>query len=99
MGKSKKTNSTKIPRTEQDVKRAYQRGFQDAIDASLVLILYTLKDKFGATDDEIKEFSHAYNYIVDSVNKGYVTQADLKTVVKEEYGTTIHYERSPIENE
>ena len=97
MSKSKKTNPKNIPRTEQDVKRAYKRGFEDATDASLVLILYTLKDKFGATDEEIKEFASAYNYVVDSVNKGYVTEADLRTVVKEEYGMKIKYERNPYE--
>lgn len=86
-----KTNPRKIPRTQQDVDRAYERGRCEGINGALVLFLYTMLDKFNADDATLREFSDAFNYTLESVEKGYVTGADLRRVVKEEYGTVLHY--------
>jgi hypothetical protein len=86
-----KTNPRKIPRTQADVDRAYEKGKCEGINGALVLFLYTMLDKFGAGDDELKQFSEAFNYTLNSVERGYVTGADLRRVVKEEYGTVLHY--------
>ena len=83
---AKKTNPRKIPRTQADVDRAYQRGRDDGAKSSIIIMLYAMKDKFGATDEQLTEFFNAITYTVDSINKGYVTEADLQTVIKEEYG-------------
>ena len=84
-----------IPRTQQDVDRAYEhgynKGFSDGIVGSLAIMLYTLKDKFGATDDQLQEFADAYNYTYDSINKDYISVSDLSSVLKREYGTTLDY--------
>lgn len=86
-----KTNPRKIPRTQQDVDRAYERGRCEGINGALVLFLYTMLDKFNADDATLKEFSAAFNYTLESVERGYVTGADLRRVVKEEYGTVLDY--------
>ena len=88
---SKKKSPRSIPRTQQDVDRARERGRTEGINGALVLFLYTLMDKFNATDDELQEFADAFNYTLDSLNQGYVKESDLKRVVKAEYGTDIKY--------
>lgn len=84
-----------IPRTQQDVERAYDRGYKDGysvgITGGLTVMLYTLQDKFGADDDQLKAFSDAFNYTVDSIDKEYVKLSDLKSVMKKEYGTTFEF--------
>ena len=90
----KKTNPRKIPRTQADVDRALEIGREEGINGALIMFLYTMRDKFGATDDELTQFADAFNYVVDSINKGYITEADLKNVVRTEYGTVIE-EKKP----
>lgn len=94
MAKNNKQKSPKsIPRTQQDVDRAFQKGheqgFQEGIKGGLVIMIYTLKDKFGAEDMQLKEFSDAYNYVCDSLARDYIKTSDLQVVLKEEYGTTL----------
>lgn len=84
-----KTNPRRIPRTQADVDRALEQGREEGINGALIMFLYTMRDKFGATDEELTQFSDAFNYVVDSINQGYITEADLKNVVKVEYGTII----------
>ena len=91
---SKKKSPRSIPRTQQDVERAYEKGhnqgFQEGIKGGLTIMLYCMRDKFGATDEELAEFSRAFNYTAESIEKDYVKASDLMTVVKEEYGTVLH---------
>lgn len=85
----KKTNPRNIPRSQADVDRAYERGKDEGTALCLTLVLYTLQDKFGADDAMLTEFHEAFQYTLDSLQKGYITEADLRTVLKEEYGTQI----------
>lgn len=93
MSKMKKTgnisNPRKIPRTQADVDKAYKRGMNDGLQGALTIMLYTLKDKFGSDDADLKEFADAFNYTVDGINKGYVSEKDLQSVIRDEYGTTV----------
>lgn len=93
MNKTKKIRNTsnprKIPRTQADVEKAYKRGMNDGLQGALTIMLYTLKDKFNSEDAELKEFADAFNYTVDGINKGYVSEKDLQSVIKDEYGTTV----------
>jgi len=90
---SGKTNPRKIPRSQADVDRAHERGRDEGINGALTLMLYTLMDKFGADDAQLKEFADAFSYTVDSIEKGYITEADLRKVVKEEYHTVIYLKK------
>ena len=85
-----KTNPRRIPRTQADVDRAYDKGLTDGTICGLTVMLYVLKDKFDAEDEQLLEFSKAFNRTIEAMNEGYVTEADLKTVVREEYGTVIN---------
>lgn len=89
MSGRQKTNPRRIPKTQADVDKAYDKGLLDGSIGALTIMLYVLHDKFDAEDDQLKEFSDAFDYVADSMAKGYITQADLKTVVKEEYHTVL----------
>lgn len=83
------SNPRRIPRTQADVDKAYKRGMTDGLQGALTIMLYTLKDKFGTGDEELQEFANAFNYTVDGINKGYVSEKDLQSVIRDEYGTTV----------
>lgn len=85
-----KVNPRRIPRTEADCKAAYLRGQEAGTRGTLTLVLYTLKE-FGATDEEMAEFAKAFNGVLDSLRRGYITEADLKNVLKEEYKLELVY--------
>ena len=51
MGKKKSPKS--IPRTQRDVDRAYDKGLLDGSIGALTIMLYVLKDKFDAEDDQL----------------------------------------------
>lgn len=52
-----KTSPRKIPRTQQDVDRAYDKGYADGTDNggiySITLINFILREDFAATDEHI----------------------------------------------
>lgn len=84
-----KVNPKRVPKSQADVNKAYDKGLTDGSICALTIMLYCLKDKFNADDEQLQAFADAFNYLVDSMAKGYITQADLKCVVKEEYGTVL----------
>jgi hypothetical protein len=90
-----KTNPRKIPRSQADVERAREQGRDEGINGALTIMLFTLMDKFGADDAQLREFADAFSYTVDSIERGYITEADLRKVVKDEYHTTIETKKEP----
>ena len=90
-----KTNPRRIPRTQADVDRAHELGRTEGINGALIIMLYAMHDKLGAGDDELKQFADAFSYTVDSIERGYITEADLRKVVREEYGTVIETKNDP----
>ena len=81
-----KVNPRRIPKTQADVAKAYTHGREDGTKGALTIILYCLKDKYGWDDMRLQGFAEMFNYTVDSVCQGYVTEADLRSVIKVEYG-------------
>ena len=81
----KKVNPRKIPKSQADVDKAYERGKTEGAKSSIIIMMYALKDKFNASDEQLTEFFNAITYTVDSINKGYITEKDLQTVIKEDY--------------
>ena len=84
-----KVNPKKVPRSEADVIKARTLGYNEGIRGSLTIMLYTLKNDFAYTDEQLTAFADAFNYTVDSINRGYIKEQDLKTVIRDEYGTTV----------
>lgn len=85
----KKKSPKSIPRSQQDVDRAYLKGREAGTELCLTLTLFTLQDKFGAGEAELQEFSDAFHYTLDSLQQGYITESDLRRVMKDEYGTKV----------
>lgn len=81
-----KVNPRRIPKTQADVEKAYLRGRDAGTKGALTIMLYTLKDKYGWDDMRLQGFSDMFNYTVDSISRGYITETDLKSVIKVEYG-------------
>lgn len=78
---------------EQKLAQAREKGKRDAMDLAatsmMYIVLYTLKDKMGASDDFLKQFADAFRYNIDTMNKGYFTWRDIEETMKEEYGIVL----------
>ena len=84
----KSPNPNKIPRTQADVDRAYQRGVLDGSNNAAVIMMSALLDKFNAADwmvDIWNAFSAKSRAVLDHD----VTIADLRCVLREEYDLDI----------
>ena len=84
-----KVNPKKIPRTEADVERARKEGLMIGQEYATVIFLTVLYDKEHATYEIIQRVGQEINDLVDSIVKGYVTIADLRRILKEEYNTEV----------
>ena len=87
-----KVNPRRIPKTQHDVDKAYERGMEAGSKGALTIMLYVMQDKFGADEEKLKEFADAFNYMLDSIAKGYVKESDFESVLKVEYGTIVKVE-------
>lgn len=81
---AKKTNPRNIPRTQEDVDRAYARGLKEGCDQSTVIIMSVLLDKFSFEEQSTELWSHIAK-LSEEVLEGRVSVADLRTVLREEY--------------
>lgn len=90
MGK-KKTNPTKIPRTQADVERAEKKGQLFGMEFMANLTLWVLLDKHGAPDDDVRELNREIRYLCDSIDKGYVSYSDIRRALQEEHGLEVEF--------
>ena len=84
-----KTNPKRIPRTQADVDKAFRAGLKVGQDYATVIYLSVLYDKEFATAEIMQRVGMEVNDLADSVIKGYVTIADLRNTLKEEYGVEL----------
>lgn len=80
-----KTNPKRIPKTQADVDRAYSDGMDFGLEFALNLVLYVLKDKHDAPDNEIMQLRDEFMYVVDSVGKKYLSYSDIVNTLSGEY--------------
>ena len=83
-----KTNPKKKPATQADVKKAFEAGVKEGVSNSCAIFLTVLLDKFRM-DDQIQEVWNEICDLSDSVGKGYVSLADLRHVLMDEYGIQV----------
>lgn len=81
----KKTNPRRKPATQADVKRAKREAQNEALSLSMVIFLTVMKDKEGATNEDLYRIWKEIEDLSDSVVHGYVDLWDLKTVLEKEY--------------
>lgn len=84
-----KVNPKKIPRTEADVERARKEGLMIGQEYATVIFLTVLYDKEHATYEIMQRVGEEINSLAESITQGYVTIADLKNTLKQEYGIEV----------
>ena len=80
----KPTNPRRIPKTQEDVDRAYDLGVKDGSDRATVILMSVLLDKFGAAP-YLPELWAAVSKLSQEIVEGRVSVSDLRTALREEY--------------
>lgn len=83
--KPMKTNPKRIPRTEADVKKAFEFGVKNGSDVATVIFLSVLLDKFSFDQEKIVECYHAVMKLSEEIAEKRVSIADLRKVLLDEY--------------
>lgn len=86
MGKKKKLNPNRVPRTTEE-KIAYERS--KAIKLAYVIFLSVLCDKIGLTNEDLARAHQGCLDLSESIAKGYVNAEDLRRTLQKERGLNI----------
>lgn len=81
----KKINPRRRPVNQADVARAKAQAVDEAMTRMLQMVLYVLVDKHGATHEELSQLAAEVNYLADSINRKYLSFADIERMLDEEY--------------
>lgn len=79
-----KVNPRKIPRTQADCDRAWERGVLDGVSNATAMFLTVIVDKFNGADHVMSVWNEI-NKLSAEVKERRVSVADLKNTLKEEY--------------
>ena len=85
----KKTNPRKQPRSEADVKKANEQGMLFGTEFALNIVLFVLKDKHNALDEDIMKLRDEFMYQIESISKGYLKYTDVRKALQTEYDLTV----------
>lgn len=83
-----KTNPKKIPRSQADVDRAWEKGVLDGVSNACAIFLTVLVDKHGM-EDKIPEVWADIRKLSEEVREKRVTVADLRRTLLDEYGIKV----------
>lgn len=83
--KNKKMNPRRVPLSLASVKQEISRAVSQAIDSVTVIFLTVMLDKHNTKKEELQTIGKEVNDLSESVSKGYVSLADLKRVLRDEY--------------
>lgn len=85
MAMSKKLNPKKIPKTQADVDKAWNDGWDVGFRQAITALLWIVLNKHGAEPDDIFQLSREITDLNDSIGKGYVKWKDIEKTMKEEF--------------
>lgn len=85
---AKKVNPRKIPRTQEDVDRAWDNGVLTGVSNACAIFLTVLLDKYNG-GDYIKAVWDDINKLSEEVKERRVSVADLRKTLLEEYGVNV----------
>lgn len=88
---SSKVNPKRVPRTQADVDKAYNKGMLFGVEFAINMVLFVLKDKRNAPDEDLKKFKDEFMYACDSVETGYLKYPDIKHVLSGEYDISVNF--------
>ena len=80
-----KTNPKRIPRTEADVRKAFENGVKHGSDVTSIIFLTVLLDHFGFDQQRIVKCYHHVMKLSEEIVDRDVSIADLTRVLLEEY--------------
>ena len=89
MPSTKRVNPRRRPVTQADVDRAKRAAADEASAVASVIMLSVLCDKECADRDTIRRVWGEVNELADSVITGYVSVADLRRTLCDEYDIII----------
>lgn len=78
----KKTNPRHIQLTEAEYRKKAREYTDHATRFILSAILYILKDKHNASDDDIKTLAVEFDGVMDAIRQGYVKPKDILETVE-----------------
>jgi hypothetical protein len=84
-----KLNPRRRPATQADVQKAKNDASEFAITATCAIFLSVLTDKEGYNASDIRRVWQQVNSLSESVSGGYVSIADLRKTLNEEYDILI----------
>lgn len=76
--------------TEADFRRAKSKATDEAMQRMLEMFIYTLKD-LGTSDDDLDKVMDKFKYTVDGINRGDISWADVRQVLKNEYDISFSF--------
>lgn len=86
MAKSKRVNPCRQPVTRADLEKAKSAASGFAVETALTMVFTALLDRCGMSVEEIRRIYDETNNVADSLEKGYVTLAELKWTLRNETG-------------
>ena len=81
-----KTNPLKIPKTQADVDRAYEKGRVDAMTIFLNICVFTLGCDMGMSDDDLETFHKRFVKILECHLMGEMREKDIRDTLLTERG-------------
>lgn len=79
----KKVNPRKVQATEEDVKRALNRGLDIGVKRALKLTLYLLLDKHQAPVEDVRTLAEEIAWLAARVNEGRISWKFIDKVLDE----------------
>ncbi len=89
MADKKKPNPRKRPATQADVQRAKRDAKNEAVQFAWAILFSVLRDKEGYSIEDLRRVWAEVENLSDSIIKGYVSVADLRTALREEAGINL----------
>ena len=89
MSDKKKPNPRKRPATQADVQRAKRDAKNEAVQFAWAILFTVLRDKEGYSIEDLRRVWAEVENLSDSIIKGYVSVADLRTALPEEAGINL----------
>lgn len=86
-------NANIIFKTERERPRQFYSDYIDGVyaasDKASIILLYVLVHKYGIGEEKANAIMSGMTYIAESVNKGYVTEKEIKQGLLEEEGLVV----------
>lgn len=75
----------KIPKTVAEYAAEMTEARNEGASNALEIVLYVMLDKYGWDTDQLTELMHRVGEQAQLVTEGYMTPADIRRVLRDEY--------------